>query len=133
MHNRRYFLSRCSARFSFTLFALSALLNVQSFVATSRTHAVVSSSGRHSSWSLGSKLLTQSSQHSNIVVRINPRIPPGGSGSATVLLMNANGQVLSAANASFGGLAKGVKGPPAVCRILTRLISVCCQQRVAFE
>jgi hypothetical protein len=72
---------------------------------------VVSSSGRHSSWSLGSKLLTQSSQHSNIVVRINPRIPLGGNGSATVLLMNANGQVLSAANASFGGLAKGVKGP----------------------
>lgn len=51
------------------------------------------------------------SQRSSIVVRIDPRLPSGGSGAATVELRNRRGELLMTAVASFNGLGKGVNGP----------------------
>jgi len=50
-------------------------------------------------------------QRSSIMVRIDPRFPSGGTGSAIVELRNGSGQVLMTAVASFNGLGKGVNGP----------------------
>lgn len=50
-------------------------------------------------------------ERSSIVVRIDPRLPSGGSGSAVVELRNGRGELLMAAVASFNGLGKGVRGP----------------------
>jgi hypothetical protein len=57
------------------------------------------------------ELTSLPSQRSSIVVRIDPRLPSGGSGSATVELRNGRGELLMTAVASFNGLGKGVNGP----------------------
>ena len=90
-------LSLLSARVCLMLLALTASANAQMFGISSRSRET--------------NVLAPPSQRSSIVVRIDPRFPSGGSGSAIVELRNGRGDVLITVLASFDGLGKGVKGP----------------------
>lgn len=106
--HRSPFFSHRSARIYLVVLALTTVISAQLFETTSRSLAVaydrIGVNPRSNVW-------TPPNQRSSIMVTIDPRLPSGGSGSATVLFLNANGELLNAASASFGGLGKGVRGP----------------------
>ena len=82
------------------LVALTALTNAQISELTFRSRDTATVNA----WA-------QSSQRSSILVRIDPRDPSGGSGSATVELRSGRGELLMTAVASFAGLGTGINGP----------------------
>jgi hypothetical protein len=90
------------------LVALTGITNAQMSEISSRSRAP---SSNHLRKNATANVWAMSSQRSSIVVRIDPRLPSGGSGSAIVELRNGAGELLMAAVASFNGLGKGVNGP----------------------